>query len=252
VSDFFLLGQTQTRHNQTLYAPGSFNPINNTAPLYITTLYLRYGQNTASQGNTTVDSLVVSLGQTDSTRLSAQGNFVLFEPEASLTTVFADSSFAIPEGTQGNWIAIPLPRSFEFQPWRSLVLDIKFKSSSNAFFTTLGSIRPNERIRIGTRRFTDTAGGLSEVMPHFGFNALMTASRPSVGGPTFRISPNPSTGLIAINADRGLTGAPYRLTDAMGRIVQTGRLDNNLHIEGLRPGIYLMHAGGVSLRVAVK
>ncbi len=250
VSDFFVLGQSQTRHNQTLYGPGLFGLMPDT--IRIRTIYLRYGQNTVGQGNTRLDSLMLRLGQTDSTRLSANGNLILFQPDSSLRLVRFDSSLAISEGTSSDWMPFPLQQPFVFDSRRSLVLDIRFKSSSNAFFNTMGSIRVNERIRIGARRFEDTVGGLSEVAPHLGFDMMIVSNRPSVKVNQLTISPNPSTGSILIKTKEAFIGKPYRIVDALGRAVRQGVLQDRMPITGLRQGCYRLLAESASHPIVVQ
>lgn len=253
-SDFFVLGQAQSRHNQTLYLPGQFN-LPNDSTVLIQRLYMQYGQHAAGADTNTLDSLIISLGQTDSLHMLNNGNFYYFYPDIELVEVLSRAKFRIADGAFGTWFSLPMNGNFIYDPKRSLILDIKFKSSTNAFFFTQGAIRPNEHVRISSRSLTDSAGGLSEVIPFLGFDLALVANRPRMENSALSVYPNPASDRIVVHSQAAFT-SPILLTDALGmELLRYNAIGTNtLHMNtaNLPAGIYTLRNGGESRQIVLK
>lgn len=237
-SSTFLLGSTSyARHTQCLYAP---DELEGAVEGYIVRLYYRYGNSGITLGNTLGD-VTIKLGQTTATAFSG----VEFLTE--LETVLETASVSIAPGASGDWFSIDLTTPFEFDPTRSLVVDISFETSENTTFGTM-STSGNTGRKIMSE-FTGTTSGESwDTLQDLGFDLSLTgmSERALTGAVLY---PNPTSARVDLVWSEPLvTNATLTIHDASGRLVHTAQLGAGntrtaMDLTGLSSGMY-----GVQLR----
>lgn len=250
-SGAFVFGNTLARHNQTLYPPGSIAGPLNTGGL-ITRVYFRYGSNAGNPGTNTLDSVVISLGQTDSLQLPRGNSFnnKFFGPWV-ISPVATLPQLVIPAGTEGQWIPINVGL-FTYDSSKSLIVDIKFKNSANQVFGAQSTGVFGPRLRVYADNFRDTTGSSSSsLVPHFGFD-LATSVKPSLASLGIQVAPNPAQGTIRMQVPVTVVGKTYTVLDAAGRTVLTGNFAANTRIAVPVKGLYVVRALGLSQRVVVE
>lgn len=187
----FLLGAINARKSQCLYKPGDFNAIPNNGE--ITKIYYRYG----TTGITTTHDLspfTIKLGQTTDTVFAIGNSFY-----TNLSTVRFDSVYTIPAGFEGDWFGIDLQTPFVYDSSKTLIVEIKFYTSTGTAFGTMGNTNNDQKI-ISSDTSSSVAIGSSSTWQDFGFDYLITTGNSNLfTSKDVMIFPNPSTGLITIN-----------------------------------------------------
>lgn len=237
-SSTFLLGSTDyARHTQCLYAP---DELEGATDGYIVRMYYRYGISGITLGNTLGD-VTIKLGQTTATAFSGV-DFL-----TGLQTVLETASLSIAPGASGDWFSIDLTTPFEFDPTRSLVVDISFETSENTSFGTM-STSGNVGRKIMSE-FTGTTSGESwDTLQDLGFDLSLTgmSERALTGAVLF---PNPTSARVDLVWSEPLvTNATLTVHDASGRLVHTaqvgaGNTRTIMDLASLSSGLY-----GVQLR----
>lgn len=246
-SSNFVMANPLAKHNQTLYPPD----LTDMRSGLITKLYFKYGSSSSLTGNT-IDSLRISLGQTDSLNLRSAGLFkAFFLPATELTRVYTRAQTAVPAGAVDNWFALALDAPFRYDSTRSLVLDIRFNNSSNQVFGVRSETVDSRRLRVYADTGRGIAGSTSSFVPHLGIDIPVVATRPSLSGLGLLVpNPLPATAAVAIPAT--LQGKEFVLTDASGKAVHRERLGASLRISGLPKGLYMLRVEGVGQRLIVE
>ncbi len=243
----YVFGSTNARHNQTLLPPGSFSP-NPTGAVTVGRLYFRIG----TVGVTTrLDSIRISIAQTRQNEFDAPDDtsrtFV-----TGLKEVFFRPSHTLPAGTTlGAWFAFNLDSTFLYDPTMSLVVDIKFKSTTAAFSVRSLSV-PGNLVRAASNNLVDSVGKIiTNLIPHIGID-IPTAVEGGLDKPQILAGPNPDRGKVTWFVPAKLMGEPFSLTDATGRVMRTGIQKEEMEVTGLRPGLYHVVVRGQSLRFMVE
>jgi hypothetical protein len=76
------------------------------------------------------------------------------------------------------------------------------------------------------------------------YNSIPTAVSDMESEQAVSVAPNPASDHIAVHVNEQLIGAQYRLSDASGRVVLTGRISNSttwLDVNRVPSGIYFVH-----------
>lgn len=244
-SSTFLLGSTNyARHTQCLYAP---DELTGATPGHITRIYYRYGVSGIANGNTLGD-IRIAMVQTTATSFS---NVTFL---TGLQTVLDQPELTIEPGSSGDWFSIDLDTPFEFDPSRSLVVDIRFETSANTSFGTMSVTNMNGR-KIMWSNTTDPSGEAWDTLQDLGFDLLSTGvgqAHPAV----VSLFPNPTPGRAELELSAPLPGhAFYTVSDVTGRAVADGKVPAGsiripVDVEALPAGTYVLQLrDGHGLRV---
>ena len=233
----FLLGAINARKSQCLYKPSDFNTIPNNGE--ITKIYYRYG----TTGIDTAHSLspfTIKLGQTIDTVFTIGNSFY-----TNLSTVRFDSVYTIPSGIEGDWFGIDLQTPFAYDSSKTLIVEIKFYTSTGTAFGTMGNTNNDQKI-ISSDTSSIVAIGSSTTWQDFGFDYLISTGKSNLfTSNDVMIFPNPSTGLITINNlylhDDGILS----VYDVCGKQVFTKKYNQQKNSEvidmsGFENGIYFL------------
>ncbi len=246
-SNFVMGDPVNAKHNQTLYPPD----LTDLRSGPITMLFFKYGSTSSVSGNT-IDSLRISLGQTDSLNLKSSGSFsAAFMPARLLTRVYTRGLTVIPAGTQDAWFALTLDTPFLYDSARTLIVDILFNSSTNQVFgVRTEGVSSSRSLRVYTDRVRDTTGSTSSSVPHLGFS-FITATRPQVASLGLAL-PNPISGSVPVALPSQLQGKELVVLDPSGKAVHREILGAQLRLTGLVKGLYLLKVENRTQRVVVE
>ncbi len=232
----FLLGNTGfARHSQCLYLPAE---LTGAQPGHITRLYYRYGS-TGIDVDQTLTELQIGFLQNQATNFP--GN--LFYTD--VTPAYYSVSQVIPAGTTGEWFYFELDQPFEYDPALSLIVDIKFETSSTSNFGTLATSAPGRKLYASD---LDSPTGETTVstLQDVGFDLDGSTFVSGLANEPFMLFPNPAREQAWLHDPSATRPMLVQVMDMCGRIVQQSNLDittpTPLSIGGLSPGSYIVRS----------
>ncbi|MCF8266538.1 MAG: T9SS type A sorting domain-containing protein [Ignavibacteriales bacterium] len=119
-----LLGSTSAKKTQLLYLPGDFIA---SVSGSISKIYFMYNSTTSPE----YTNFSVSLGQTIETTFAGGAFFT------GLTEVLNLPTYSIPAGVIGNWFAIDLSSTFQFDATQTLIVEVKWETNTQTGFSTI-------------------------------------------------------------------------------------------------------------------
>jgi trimeric autotransporter adhesin len=198
-----------------LYLPGDFTPALQGGN--INAIYFQYGS-TVTSGDTLEDFKVL-IGQTTDVAFVNGNEFF-----TGLSTVLSRNSYTIPAGITGDWFKITLPAPFNFNPSKTLIIEIQHSSNSHSMGTQYSSQSGKKLYSSSTSAVTGTT---SSTWQDFGIGVTpVTGDDAGVVG--IGLPPSISPGTQPINIDvRNFSGSVLNVVtltvtiDSLGTIVKT-------------------------------
>lgn len=233
----FLLGATNARKSQCLYKPNDFNTLPNNGE--ITKIYYRYGTTGITAAHD-LSPFTIKLGQTNDTIFAVGDTFY-----TNLSTVRFDSVYTIPAGVQGDWFGIDLQTPFAYDSSKTLIVEIKFYSSTGTAFGTMGNNNNDQKI-ISSDTASIVAIGSSTTWQDFGFDYLIPTGKVNLNTSNeIMVYPNPCTGLFTVNNLSSKNDGTISIFDVYGKLVfykscTSSKTSENIDISELENGIYFL------------
>lgn len=231
----FLLGNLGTAsHSQCIYTPGD---LTNESDGDITTLYYRYGTTGIDNGNT-LTNFMVRLTQTSQTSFPGGNTFF-----TGLQTVLTSASFTIPPGASGEWFAIPLDDTFNYDASLTLIVDLSFTGSVTTNFGTMSTSMAGRKL-YWSDVVSPTGESVVSSWQDIGFDLAVGTDIAEFSTPAFSIHPNPASDEVKLLRNPALQGSvTLNVIDAAGRIVlvrtlSAGGASEVVRTDGLPNGLY--------------
>lgn len=244
-SSAIYFGTPTARKTQILYVPGMID----TGRIQgVNSIFFKYGINQPNANFTRLDSLEISLASLDTTMFEVV-NFTQHRYFTRRTTVARYDSFLIPPGVEGTWFEIPCNFTiFDLNTSRSLLVDIRWKSSSVSTFGVRGQSDFSRRLLAYSANLDDTIGSASSnTYAHIGFANVLPIQKRAVPQ-LVTISPQPAHNQIII--PEKWHGKPIAIVSAEGKKITTiARAGHTLDIGWLQSGFYMLHCQGQSARL---
>ncbi|MCB0790675.1 MAG: T9SS type A sorting domain-containing protein [Flavobacteriales bacterium] len=233
----FLLGNLSTAsHSQCIYTPAD---LTNAQPGAITTLFYRYGTTGVADGNTLTD-FMIRLVQTTETAFPNGNTFF-----TGLDTVLMAASYDIHPGISGDWFAIPLDDTFDYDETLTLVVDISFSGSLTTNFGTMSTSMAGRKLYWNDVT-SPTGQSLVSSWQDIGFDLELSTGIHGAEAMGMVLYPNPAQSHMKVLL-RGGQGGSDRLSmrDAAGRVVleapwPVGAERGTIDVGELAPGCYLV------------
>lgn len=228
----FLLGNVDyARKSQLLYLPSD---LTGEQPGTITRIYFKRGS-TGASGTQVLTDFTVQLEQTTETGFTSSAFFT------GLTTVIDSGSATLPGGNAGTWFGLTLDVPFEYDPTKTLIVEIAFETSTVNNWGTFGTSNTPVKKIISPNTSATTGDGSSSTWQDFGFDLGPVAVAKVQEAPSFHTFPNPATDLITLELPDFMTSSPeFRIFDSIGKEVLSGKPDANGQVPtgNLPSGIY--------------
>jgi hypothetical protein len=208
----FLLGHTSAVHTQCLYLPQDLSPAGQAG--FINRLYYRYGTTGQDIGNTLGD-LRIRLGQTSETTFPNGNQFMSVQHMA-----LHAAEYMIPPGTTGEWFAIDLEAPLEYDPTKTLIVDIMFATTTTINFGTLGTNNNGRKLRAEDTTSTIGSNFPSTTWQDIGFDLETPTGINQVWSNAISIRPNPFVDAFDVDLNGILEeGSMLDLRDISGRTI---------------------------------
>lgn len=222
----FLFGSVAyARKTQCIYPPSS---LANETYGTIKRLYFKYGSTGATNDQLLTD-FKVRLGITSDQTIPGTTFYT------GLTTVLDTASYTIPGGAVGTWFAIEVDSVFNYDPGRSLIVEVSFSDSDIQNWGTYGTNNTPPRKLNSPDVDATTGSNTSSTWQDMGFDlATITGIAPQISFESgIILSPNPTTNILAISLkDQNLEPAHYAIISSDGRQVDQGEvLENRMEID---------------------
>ncbi len=205
----FLLGNLNyAKHTQSLYLPGD---LTNAQSGWIDRLYFRYG-NTGEDLGVTLSDVMIRMALTPATGFAGGNTFF-----TGMDTVLMTPELTIEPGTTGGWFSFPID-PFQYDPGRTMILDIWFEGSTTTNFGTLGNSNTGRKL-YAIDLSAPTGSSSSSTWQDFGFDVNQTARISSQEQESLHVVPLPGyTQWQITGAEASLQGGSIQVMDAGGRV----------------------------------